>query len=60
MAMTVADRIDPALRRWVAPVVVADDEAYEGRHRRGGRALMSMMSLVSLPRLFYTARHRLR
>jgi hypothetical protein len=63
MAMTVADRIDPVFRRWVTPVVVADGEAYVGRHRRTGRALMSLLSLVSLvslPRMFYTARHHLR
>jgi hypothetical protein len=60
MAMTVADRIDPVFRRWVTPVVVANDEAYVGRHRRTGRAWMSLVSLVSLPRMFYTARHHLR
>ncbi|MDP9092771.1 MAG: hypothetical protein M3N95_07475 [Actinomycetota bacterium] len=51
--MTVADRIDPVTRRWVAPAAV--DEAYVGKHRRAGYALMS---LLALPRMFYTARHR--
>jgi hypothetical protein len=53
-AMTVADRIEPVYRPWVAPVVVADDETYVGKHRRPGRVS------VSWRRMFYAARHRLR
>jgi hypothetical protein len=49
--MTVADRIDPVYRRWVAPVVVAEHKTYVGRHRRSGWTMFSVW------RMFYRARH---
>ena len=50
--MTVADRIDQiSVRRWVAPVLIVDDETYIGKHRRPGRVWLSPT------RLFYLARH---
>jgi hypothetical protein len=53
--VTTADRIDPVgYRAWAAPVVLADDEHYVGKHRQLGR------KSFSLHRMIYTARHRAR
>jgi hypothetical protein len=52
--MATLDRIEPAYKPWTpsAAGLVTDDETYVGRHRRpGGR-------MLSLIRMFYTARHR--
>jgi hypothetical protein len=55
--MATIDRIDPAYVPWTpsAAGLATEDEQYVGRHRK--RQALRMMSLV---RLFYVARHRVR
>jgi hypothetical protein len=51
ITVTTADRIDPVYRAWAPTAVVADEDKYLGKHRRGGARRLS------LHRMFYTARH---